>query len=467
MKKTLNLFLAIAFALGIPLSAFGENILVLGAGITQGTADSIYMKRDGSNDPDITGNLAATVAGNPLSLTNTTDSVDNIGFTLYSNRGTGATGDILRTPVYMDDDGGTKLNVGSWIYLGDDLAAKGGGSASVIWRARSGTPIDVIRIDAVNDLVGANFFSVCLPPTCTGNEVYTGMLGSVTQLDYKINNLSAWQVTPTEFRFLAGRNMVIDDGLQVADAFAVGLNLGALDGSVLAGFASTTQGTIPAPKMTSTQRDNIGTPDEGLFVYDLTNNVPNFHNGTGFRAFLHIAASSLTPGSVPFADGTSSLADDNANLFWDNTDNQLGIGTNTPDDSAILDVASTTAGILPPRMTTAQLGAISSPATGLFGFNTTTGTPQYYDSSAWVNFAGPATKAGVKTSGSFSGNPQTVTVTFNTAFPDANYSVSINGSDVRDWSVDSQVAASFVINSNAAQALSASVYWTAIAHYDP
>ena len=79
----------------------------------------------------------------------------------------------------------------------------------------------------------------------------------------------------------------------------------------------------------------------------------------------------------------------------------------------------------------------------------------------------PNEKSGVKTSGSFSGNPQAVTVTFGTAFPDANYSVSISGSDVRDWSVDSQAAASFVINSNAGQALSASAYWTAIAHYDP
>ena len=44
-----------------------------------------------------------------------------------------------------------------------------------------------------------------------------------------------------------------------------------------------------------------------------------------------------------------------------------------PDASAMLDVSSTTSGFLVPRMTTAQQNAISSPATSLLIFNTTTG----------------------------------------------------------------------------------------------
>jgi hypothetical protein len=43
----------------------------------------------------------------------------------------------------------------------------------------------------------------------------------------------------------------------------------------------------------------------------------------------------------------------------------VGIGTNTPQASAILDVTSTTKGLLPPRMTKAQRDAIASPAEGL------------------------------------------------------------------------------------------------------
>jgi hypothetical protein len=45
---------------------------------------------------------------------------------------------------------------------------------------------------------------------------------------------------------------------------------------------------------------------------------------------------SLTTGSVPFAGAGGLISQDNANLFWDDTNNRLGINTNTPGN--ILDV---------------------------------------------------------------------------------------------------------------------------------
>jgi hypothetical protein len=51
--------------------------------------------------------------------------------------------------------------------------------------------------------------------------------------------------------------------------------------------------------------------------------------------------------------------------------NSLGIGIATPNASALLDVSSTTKGFLPPRMTTTQKNAISSPAAGLVVYDTT------------------------------------------------------------------------------------------------
>ncbi len=44
---------------------------------------------------------------------------------------------------------------------------------------------------------------------------------------------------------------------------------------------------------------------------------------------------------------------------------QVGIGTNSPNASAALDVESTTLGFLPPRMTSAEMTAIAAPAEGL------------------------------------------------------------------------------------------------------
>jgi hypothetical protein len=48
---------------------------------------------------------------------------------------------------------------------------------------------------------------------------------------------------------------------------------------------------------------------------------------------------SLTTGSVPFAGAGGLISQDNANLFWDDTNNRLGINTNTPGNS--LDVHAT------------------------------------------------------------------------------------------------------------------------------
>jgi hypothetical protein len=54
-----------------------------------------------------------------------------------------------------------------------------------------------------------------------------------------------------------------------------------------------------------------------------------------------------------------------------------------PDDSAILDVKSTTKGFLVPRMTTAERTAISTPATGLIVYDTEYASHWYYNGTQW------------------------------------------------------------------------------------
>lgn len=65
---------------------------------------------------------------------------------------------------------------------------------------------------------------------------------------------------------------------------------------------------------------------------------------------------------------------------------QVGIGTTTPNNSAKLDIVSTTQGVLFPRMSTTQRMAIIDPATGLFVFQTdgTIGL-YYFDGANWRN----------------------------------------------------------------------------------
>lgn len=65
----------------------------------------------------------------------------------------------------------------------------------------------------------------------------------------------------------------------------------------------------------------------------------------------------------------------------------VGVGTASPDGSAILDVTSTTKGMLFPRMTTAQRNAITSPATGLVIYNTNTNCYDVYFGTSWESIS--------------------------------------------------------------------------------
>lgn len=60
--------------------------------------------------------------------------------------------------------------------------------------------------------------------------------------------------------------------------------------------------------------------------------------------------------------------------------------TTSPAASALLELSSTTQGFLPPRMTSTQRDAISSPAAGLIIYNTTTNKHQGYNGSTWNDF---------------------------------------------------------------------------------
>jgi hypothetical protein len=68
---------------------------------------------------------------------------------------------------------------------------------------------------------------------------------------------------------------------------------------------------------------------------------------------------------------------------------QIGIGTVTPNASSVLDISSTTKGMLAPRMTTAERIAIATPAESLLVYDTTVKAFYFYNLSttSWVKIA--------------------------------------------------------------------------------
>jgi hypothetical protein len=67
---------------------------------------------------------------------------------------------------------------------------------------------------------------------------------------------------------------------------------------------------------------------------------------------------------------------------------RLGVGTNAPNASALLDLTSTTQGFLPPRMTATQAAAIATPAEGLMVYVTNTGG--VFTGKGWWGWNGAA-----------------------------------------------------------------------------
>jgi hypothetical protein len=68
------------------------------------------------------------------------------------------------------------------------------------------------------------------------------------------------------------------------------------------------------------------------------------------------------------------------------TFSQIGIGTTNINTASILDLASTSKGLLTPRMTTANRTAISSPAVGLLIYNTDEAAFNTYNGTTWKDF---------------------------------------------------------------------------------
>src|SRR6185295_13914962 len=117
----------------------------------------------------------------------------------------------------------------------------------------------------------------------------------------------------------------------------------------------------------------------------------NSGGGGGFAQGGSILLTAGSGGSAGDTGGsitlTSNTVANGGNLTLTGTAasrGQVTIGGSSPSASASLDIQSTTRGFLPPRMTTTQKNAISSPATGLIVYDTTLNFLQEYNGTIWT-----------------------------------------------------------------------------------
>jgi hypothetical protein len=108
----------------------------------------------------------------------------------------------------------------------------------------------------------------------------------------------------------------------------------------------------------------------------------------------------------------------------------VGIGIANPNTSALLDVSSTTQGVLLPRLTTTEIGAISTPALSLIVYNTTTNCFEFYNGTTWQNIVCQCT--GIPVTSAITGSAAVCAPTSG-----ITYSVTAVAGVTYNWSVPS------------------------------
>jgi hypothetical protein len=152
-------------------------------------------------------------------------------------------------------------------------------------------------------------------------------------------------------------------------AQSVGIGTPTPNGSAQLDITSTSRGLL-IPRMTSAQRLAITTPAAGLMVYETTTNAFWYFNGIVWNQIG-------TGGASPWAISGNNITNSNTG--------NVGVGTSTPNTDAILDINSSTKGVLFPRMTTLQRLTISTPPNGLMVYDTDKDQLYHYTGTIWLS----------------------------------------------------------------------------------
>lgn len=176
---------------------------------------------------------------------------------------------------------------------------------------------------------------------------------------------------------VSGNAYVTGDAILAASSGNVGI--GTTSPSTLLTLSQTGAGTVgPNLRIHNTSSRQIGNTARISFA-------PNAdYTTTVIAAYIDVIDTDGVPANfaaMAFGVGAGGTPTERMRIT---SIGNVGIGTTSPSASAQLDVSSTTRGFLPPRMTTTQRDAISSPVAGLVIYNTTTSKLQVYTTS-WTD----------------------------------------------------------------------------------
>jgi len=190
-----------------------------------------------------------------------------------------------------------KFTGSAWIIIAGDNGIFGGsgslGADTTVTMGTNGlmfdgnTIPDLLNINGVNDKIifggsAGSAFVTIRNQTGLARALEVLAIGGASAL-FQVDEIGGDGVIKLQDASPATTVQIHSGGLSFLNGGGLTIGDSAIDASALFELTSTTQGAL-LPRMTTTQRDAIGTPATGLEIYNTTTDVKNFYDGTSWLA---------------------------------------------------------------------------------------------------------------------------------------------------------------------------------------
>jgi hypothetical protein len=268
-------------------------------------------------------------------------------------------------------------------------------SLSVTYSSNTVTATGNGRLGAIDGIVLTLFEKALLKNQSAQlqNGVYYVLDTGTVSTPYKFVRDSIYdeesEIVPSQVNVLGGSTLAGQYFLQTAPTVTVGVSPITYT-TTTAPISGTNLATANLSQTSAVRQYQLQNKKLGFYSNGNYNGIVEFRAGN-----ISLMNTSQTTGIRVIAspgDVTVQAPDQvyvNANKISINGTSGVKVGTDgSADPSSVMDVTSTTKGVLIPRMTTTQMNAISSPANGLLIYNTTSLANYFYNGSVWANVGG-------------------------------------------------------------------------------